>query len=60
MKTRISQNAKEEKTMANKHKKKRTDLKPRWLPISGMGVHGDVKYNRRKAKQELRRLVSEA
>lgn len=51
---------KEEKNMANKHKKKRTDLKPRWLPISGMGIHGDVKYNRRKAKQELRKLVSEA
>lgn len=31
----------------------------RFLPTSGFGVHGDVRYNRRKTKAATRRLLQE-
>lgn len=33
--------------------------RPRQLPTSGFGVHGDTKYNRRKKKAEDRRIIDE-
>lgn len=33
--------------------------KPRQLPTSGFGVHGDTKYNRRKEKEETERIIQE-
>ena len=33
--------------------------RPRMVPTSGFGVHGDVKYNRRKQKQEDRKLIED-
>lgn len=33
--------------------------RPRQLPTSGFGPHGDSKYNRRKKKQEDERIINE-
>lgn len=31
--------------------------RPRQLPTTGFGIHGDTKYNRRKKKAEDRRII---
>lgn len=31
--------------------------RPRQLPTTGFGAHGDTKYNRRKKKAEDRRII---
>lgn len=33
--------------------------RPRQLPTSGFGIHGDTKYNRRRAKEETRRILED-